>query len=230
MRAVAPGLALFLTACSTRPIEIVGCRSDAECGESETCTSTHACVPALCPERREPLLAFTFDDGLVDAHVSYGNPDSLLSDAMVEWEAHEGNPEPGSVHGVAPFTASGQGIQISPVRSGWQMDLAGTTLFARVRLLVGNSADVDAPLKATVIVRTGPDYVYGQGAEVPLWADGEWRMLELVPDAPGYVHPGTEFVPSDARDLAVFLVTQDGREAMSVLLDSLSVCRTLPDE
>lgn len=149
--------------------------------------------------------AFTLADKTVRDEAAAA---ALLSESTAEWIAKPGyGGTEGYVELTIPFATKQveyQGLLYSYLPATG-MSLAGKTIHAFVKLVSGMTADDPSkPSGAKLVVKSGPDYFYGDGGWVNL-SKNEWTELMLTVDTPN-LDQGKDaslYDPNDIREISV---------------------------
>jgi hypothetical protein len=160
--------------------------------------------------RKNYASAFLLDDSTVrDAPAAQ----ALLENTTADWTASVGTVNgyggiPGFVQLTIPFATTQstyQGLTYAYLPSP-PLQLRGKTIHAFVKLISGMTvSDPSHPSGAKLIVKSGPDWFYGDGGWVNL-SKNEWTELMLDVSNPAKVDASKDaalFDPDDIREISV---------------------------
>jgi hypothetical protein len=133
---------------------------------------------------------------------------ALLGDSTAEWVEGPGyGQKTGFVQLTIPFATTQveyQGLLYSYLPTTG-LELAGKTIHAYVKLVSGMTADdASKPSGAKLVVKSGPDWFYGDGGWVNL-SKGEWTHLMLTVNSPALDQARDPLLydPNDIREISV---------------------------
>lgn len=144
-----------------------------------------------------------FSDGTEGFIPGFSSPDATLKDAaLVEHDAADGEPDPGSLSVTIPFSAPEEKVTVA-LNFPAAIDMSGKVLTAKVRLDSGFGTDPMVPGGVKLYAKTTSAYVYADGGWLNLDVPGTWQTLTLTLDSPeGYLAEG-EWTPAEVLEIGV---------------------------
>jgi hypothetical protein len=168
-----------------------------------------------------PAQIWSFDTSTEDWVFGWSNVEGLIDASLLEHDADEGDPDPGSLIATIPFTEPSQKVTVAVNFEA--VDLSGNTVQARVKLTSGMNILPENPGGAKLYVKSGADYVYADSGWVNLQA--AWTTLTLSASNPGgYVDTAAgTYDPKDIREIGIEFATGEAGEYVTATVNVDSV-------
>lgn len=158
-------------------------------------------------EPSEATKGYTFDSDRASWEVRSTDPVSLAGVANLVWSFDDGNPQPGMLELIAPFSGSDQRVAIG-VRLPAPVDLRGKTVRAYIRISFGVDGDLAAhPASAKIYVSSGSNDVHAEAGR-SIDTTEAWTSVAFEASNPALIDTGSgEYDPSDIREIGIQLDT-----------------------
>jgi hypothetical protein len=175
-------------------------------GMSEPVTTTGGDTTTSSSGPVGPGKYWNFDKATESWHVSYGNPNPVLMNTHLTYDAGVGSPKAGAIRLVIPFSLTGQkvAVAVTPVSP---LNLTARKITAQVKLDVG-LAGGKAKVVAKLYVKSGDALVSADGGATTLMVNANWISIPLTVSTPEGVTSDGSYDPADIREIGIEISTE----------------------